>query len=478
MTFMALAGSNTMVEAAERPVSFADLVEKEKPAVVNIFTTKVVKRKPPTMFKRFPGFDGHGKHKGQGDRNNNNDKENLFRHFFGEDFFDHYYGMPRKRKEKSLGSGFIIEADGLILTNSHVVKDADEIKVKISNGKTYTGKIVGTDSKTDIALIKIEPKEKLPTVTLGDSDKLRVGDWVVAIGNPFGLEQTVTAGIVSAKGRVIGSGPYDDFIQTDASINPGNSGGPLFDINGKVIGINTAIVATGQGIGFAIPINMARNLMPQLKDKGRVTRGWLGLLIQKITPDMAKIFKLEREEGALVADVIADGPAAKAGIERGDVVVSFDGKVVKDFRDLSRRAAATPVGKEIKVVVNRDGKEQTITVKLGEFPEDEFEAGTASGENLKELGLSLQNLTPKLAQSFGLDKDQKGTLVAEVKIGSPADEANIRQGDLIIEVNRQKVEKVGDVVQAISQGEKGKPVLFLIKRGRSTLYLVVNPAEE
>jgi serine protease Do len=428
---------NAPVEAADRPASFADLAEKEKKSVVNIFTTKMVKTRP---------------------------------------LFKHFGGIPKERKEKSLGSGFIVEPDGLILTNSHVVKGADEIKVKTSGEKTYPAKIIGTDAKTDIALIKIEPDEKLPVVSLGDSDKLRVGDWVIAIGNPFGLEQTVTAGIVSAKGRVIGSGPYDDFIQTDASINLGNSGGPLFDINGKVIGINTAIIATGQGLGFAIPINMAKDLMPQLKEKGKVVRGWLGLLIQKITPEMAKMFKLKQEEGALVGDVVSGGPAEKAGIKRGDVVINYEGENISDYRDLSRLAAATPVGKEVKIVLVRDGEEIKITVKIGEFPEEGVE--TKEKETLKKFGLNLQTLTPELAQSFGFDKDTKGILVSDVEMGSPADEAGIRQGDVIIEINREKVTKMEDAQQAITKGEKEKSTLFLIKRGKSTLYLVVNPAEE
>jgi serine protease Do len=445
-------------EAVKRPSTFADLVEKEKKSVVNIFTTKMVKTRPPVMFKRFPG---HG--------------DDLFKDFFGEDFF-RQFGAPKERKERSLGSGFVIEPDGLIITNSHVVKGADEIKVKTSEEKSYIAKIVGTDPKTDIALIKIEVEEKLPAVILGDSDKLRIGDWVVAIGNPFGLEQTVTAGIVSAKGRVIGSGPYDDFIQTDASINPGNSGGPLFNVDGKVVGINTAIVAAAQGIGFAIPINIAKDLMPQLKEKGKVIRGWLGLMIQKITPEMAEMFKLKTEEGALVGDVVSGGPSDKAGLKRGDVITRYDGKDISDFRELSRLAAATPVGKNVKIVLVRNGKEKAYNVELGEFPEEETEA--KSEETLKKFGLGLQALTPELAQSFGYDKDTKGILVSDVEPGSAADDAGIRQGDVIIEINRQKVESMEETLEAIDREGKDKSTLFLVKRGRSTLYLVINPAME
>jgi serine protease Do len=446
----------TPAEAAERPASFADLVKKRKETVVNIFTTKTVKSPSPDVFRKF-----HGR----------GDSKDPFRQFFGNDFFKRFYA-PRQRKERSLGSGFIIESSGLIITNNHVVEGADEIKVKTSNGKSYLAKIVGTDPKTEIALIKIKPDKSLSATLLGDSDSLSVGDWVVAVGNPFGLEQTVTAGIVSAKGRVIGSGPYDNFIQTDASINPGNSGGPLFDTSGKVVGINTAIVPAGQGIGFAIPINMAKDIIPQLKDKGKVTRGWLGLLIQEVTPEMMEMFNLKREEGALVADIVPDGPAGKAGIKRGDVIISYDGKTISDFQELSRRAAMTKVGKKVKVIAVRSGKKKTFTVFIGEFPDKE--PGAMYKETSKELGLSLQNITPKLAQSFGLDKDQKGALVANVEMGSPAHEAGVRQGDIIIEVNRQPVENVGEAIEVIAEAEEEKSVLFLIKREKSTLYLVVN----
>jgi serine protease Do len=311
--------------------SFADLAEKLKPAVVNISTTKTVKsggfRSP---FGQGSPFD---------------------RNFGGEDFFERFFGdIPQRQfKQKSLGSGFIISHDGYIFTNNHVVEQADKILVKLSDGKEYEAKVIGKDAKTDIALIKIKPSDNLPIVETGDSDKLRVGDWVIAIGNPFGLEQTVTAGIVSAKGRVIGAGPYDNFIQTDASINPGNSGGPLINLNGEVVGINTAIVASGQGIGFAIPINMARDVIPQLEKSGHVTRGWLGVGIQEVTPALAKSFGLKEEKGALVSQVSKGGPADKAGIEQGDVILEFDGKTIAEMKDLPRIVASTPVGRTVAV---------------------------------------------------------------------------------------------------------------------------------
>jgi serine protease Do len=307
-------------------------VKRVKPSVVNISTTTLVKG--PDLYDRFFG------------------QANPFRDFFGEDFYERFFGdMPQREfKQRSLGSGFIIDRDGYILTNNHVVEKAQSIKVRLSDEKEYDAKVVGRDPKTDIALIKINTRQNLPVAPLGDSDSLEVGDWLIAIGNPFGLEHTVTAGIVSAKGRVIGAGPYDDFIQTDASINPGNSGGPLFNLNGEVVGINTAIVSGGQGIGFAIPINVAKELLPQLKTKGRVVRGWLGVMIQKVTPEIAKGFGLKESEGALVSDVMEGSPAEKAGIKRGDVIVSYNGKRIKEMDQLPKLVGTTEVGKKVKVV--------------------------------------------------------------------------------------------------------------------------------
>ena len=289
----------------------------------------------------------------------------VFRHFFGnphgrqnpfEDFFGSGPGGDNPSEgfqQKSLGSGFIIDREGYIVTNNHVVENADEIKVKLANGKEFNAKVIGRDPKTDLALIKITGSGDLQPLKMGDSDALKVGSWVVAVGSPFGLEQTVTAGIVSAKGRTIGAGPYDNFIQTDASINPGNSGGPLINTKGEVVGINTAIVASGQGIGFAIPANMAKEVMPQLKDKGKVTRGWIGVGIQEVTPELAKSFDLKDKKGALVSQVFKDGPADKAGIEQGDVILEFDGKVIAESKDLPRIVAANPVGKTVQVKLSR-----------------------------------------------------------------------------------------------------------------------------
>jgi serine protease Do len=329
------------------PQSFADLAEKVKPAVVNISTTTTV---------RIPG--------------------NPFRHFFGPeeegpfgDFFNRFFGdIPdRELKQQSLGSGFIIDKDGYIITNNHVVEGADEIKVKLADGREFKAKVVGRDSKTDLALIKISSLFKdLPVLLLGDSDKIRVGDWVLAIGNPFGLEHTVTQGIISATGRAIGAGPYDNFLQTDAPINPGNSGGPLINLKGEVIGINSAIVATGQGIGFAIPSNMAKTVISQLKEKGKVTRGWIGVSIQSVTPEIAQSFGLKEPTGVLIADVVLGSPADMAGIKRGDIIVTFDGKEIKNMSDLPINVAGTPVGKNIDISIIRNGKKININLKVTE----------------------------------------------------------------------------------------------------------------
>src|SRR5210317_894286 len=341
-----------IVPASAQPTDFVSLAERLKPAVVNISTAKtVVSRSPSFPGPRTPGGGNE-----------------LFEEFFGR-FFNE---MPKsQRKASSLGSGFIISEDGYILTNDHVVDGEDKITVKLSDGREFSGEVRGLDPKLDLALIKIEAGEDLPVASLGESDGIRVGEWVMAIGNPFGLEQTVTVGIISAKGRTIGAGPYDDFIQTDASINPGNSGGPLFNMQGEVIGINTAIVAQGQGIGFAIPVNMAKQIIPQLRDEGRVTRGWLGVTVQALNKELAESFDLDTTHGALVNEVIKDSPADKAGLKRGDIIVEYDGKQVDELNDLPRLVAATPVDETVKVKVFRDGKERTINVKIGRLDDGE-----------------------------------------------------------------------------------------------------------
>ncbi|MEW5802398.1 MAG: Do family serine endopeptidase [bacterium] len=425
---------------------FVKIAKDANPAVVYVSSTQVVKN-----------FQFHAP------------MNDPFRDFFGDDFFNKFFGIPKgDLKRKSLGSGFIISKDGYILTNNHVVKDAEDIKITLSTKNEYEAKVIGSDADMDIALLKIEVKEDLPVVEMGDSDHLEIGEWVMAIGNPFGLEHTVTAGIVSAKWRPIGQGPYDSFIQTDASINPGNSGGPLLNIRGEVVGINTAITAEGQGIGFAIPINMVKETLPELKEKGKITRGWLGLVIQKVTPDLAKSFGLKENKGALVTEVVDGSPAEKAGLKQGDVVISFNGKEIREYTDLSRFAGLTRPGTKVQLEIIRDMKKKVITVEVATFSSEEAKGGQGPVET--ELGMSLQNITPELADHFNLS-ETTGVLVTNVVRGSAADEANIRRGDIIIEANKQKVSDVAEF-QKIAKKNK-KTLLLLIKREDHLLYTAI-----
>ena len=444
-----VAAAGSTGESSRTPLSFADLAEKLKPSVVNISTTKTV---------RGGGFRSPF---GQG---------SPFERYFGrDDFFERFFGdIPQREfKQKSLGSGFIISADGYIFTNNHVVEQADKILVKLSDGKEYEAKIIGKDAKTDIALIKIKPSDSLPVAETGDSDKLRVGDWVMAIGNPFGLEQTVTAGIVSAKGRVIGAGPYDNFIQTDASINPGNSGGPLFNMEGKVIGINTAIVAQGQGIGFAIPISMAKTILPDLKAKGKVTRGWLGISVQDITEDIAKNMKTKDRNGALISDVFKGDPADKAGLKSGDIITEINGKKVKDTHELLMMIAAFRVGETVKIKILRDGQEKEVSLAVAERKEQAEIA--AAGESGQAFGMIVQEITPEIAKHLGLST-KKGVIVVDVQEGSTADEVGIQPQDIILQVNKVKINGMKDYVTEIGKaGDKG--ILLLIKRGKATFFV-------
>jgi serine protease Do len=433
--------------------NFIDLVKKVKPAVVNISTTTIVKG--PDLREWF--FGGRGP----------------FDDFFGE-YFERFFGdIPqREYKQRSLGSGFIIDKEGYILTNNHVVEKAQSIKVKLYDSREYDATVVGRDPKTDIALIKINPKQSLPVAILGDSDKLEVGEWVIAIGNPFGLEHTVTAGIVSAKGRVIGQGPYDDFIQTDASINPGNSGGPLFNLKGEVVGINTAIISGGQGIGFAIPINIAKGIVEQLKTKKRVVRGWLGVMIQKVTPEIAKNFGLKEPEGALVSDVVEGSPADQAGIKRGDIIISYDGKPIKDMETLPKLVASTEVGKKVKVKIIREGKTLEKEVTIAELKEEELMRAKKEPEIERNLGLVVQDITPEIARHLNL-KDRSGVIVTDVQPGSPAHEADIRRGDVIKEVGKKQIRNVKDFKEAIKNANLREGVVLLIRREQTTFYVVI-----
>ena len=449
------------------PGNFAELAEKARPGVVNIQTVKTIKG-GGRVFRHFFG-DPFGGQSPFG-RQNPFDGENPFEDFFGPQNDD---GPSDNFQQKSLGSGFIIDREGHIVTNNHVVDGADGVKVKLANGKEFDAKVIGRDAKTDLALIKISGSSDLQPLKMGNSDDEKVGNWVVAIGSPFGLEQTVTAGIVSAKGRILGSGPYDNFIQTDASINPGNSGGPLINMKGEVIGINTAIIASGQGIGFAIPINTANDVIPQLKNKGQVTRGWLGVSIQDITPELAKSFGLKEKKGALVADVVKDGPAEKAGIERGDVIVEFDGKEIAESKDLPRIVAAVPVGKSVTIKLLKDGKMISKDVKIAQM--EEVATDSAKAPVRKQIGITVQNITPEIGRALGL-KNANGAVITQVEPGSPAADAGLQRGDVIREVNRKTIKNVDEFFQNIERAKKGNEsnsLLLLIQRNENNLYIAV-----
>jgi len=389
---------------------------------------------------------------------------------FGPNGPFHGFRFPRNPRgggaptQRATGSGFIIRGDGIILTNNHVVEHAKEITVALSDSRELSAKVLGRDPKTDLAVLKVESKDPLPVVQLGDSDSLAVGDWVVAIGNPFGLNNTVTAGIVSAKGRAIGQGPYDHFIQTDASINPGNSGGPLFDEHGNVVGINTAIFSQGGGnigIGFAIPINLAKELVPQLEESGHVTRGWLGVSIQKLTPDLAESMGAGGAHGALVAQVTPDSPAAKAGLAPGDVITKWDGKPVQEPGDLSTLVAGTPVGKTVSLGVDRDGKSREVEVTVAKLAEDEVASETGEA-NRGRWGLALRDLKPDERRERNLEAGT-GVLVTGVAPDSPAADAEVKPGDVILEVNRRPVGSVATLRGEVGKAAEGKPLLLLVR---------------
>ncbi|MBW2297387.1 MAG: DegQ family serine endoprotease [Deltaproteobacteria bacterium] len=430
------------------PANFSQLAKTAKPSVVNIRTVTTVKG-GGRVFRHFFG-NPHG------------GKSNPFEEFWGPNMEN---GPSRDYKQRSLGSGFIIDKDGYIVTNNHVVENADQIKVKLADDKEYDATLVGRDSKTDLALIKISAPGDLTPIKMGDSERLDVGDWVVAIGSPFGLEQTVTAGIVSAKGRTIGSGQYDDFIQTDASINPGNSGGPLINMSGEVVGINTAIVASGQGIGFAIPINLARGIVEQLKASGAVTRGWLGVGIQNLTPELTKYYKLDENEGVLVTQVFKGDPAEKSGIRANDIITEVDGRPVSSVRELSGVIANTRIGKRTTVTYMRDGKKKTVYVELAKRDDDVREVKSEPDEN-EDLGIQLVELSPEYVKQFGLDKDEDGVLVGGLAPGGKAENAEVKRGDLIKEVNHVKVGSIKDFRKQVNKIEMDETINFLIRRPR------------
>lgn len=399
--------------------------------------------------------------------------------------FDFFFQVPPdgqggERTFASLGSGFVIHPDGYIVTNNHVVDHASKILVTFRDDKTeYEAKVIGSDRKTDIALLKIDAQKPLEAVVLGDSDNLKTGDWVIAIGNPFRLGHTATVGIVSAKSRKVpGGGPYDDFIQTDASINPGNSGGPLFNARGEVIGINTAIYSPGRmgggfniGIGFATPINLVKTILAELHEKGKVTRGWLGVLIQPVSPDLAAALGLEKAEGALVADVLPKSPANKAGIQRGDVITHFDGKAVTENDDLPRMVADTEINKEVEIQYVRQHERKTLKVKIEQLTEEtETEAEPAPEEN--KTGLFVQELTPDIARSLGVEETE-GVVVSHIAPGSPAEEAGLQRGDVILEINGKTIEGLKNYNQQIEKMTPGKPALMLVRREKNTIFLTL-----
>lgn len=452
----------TPASARSAPESFADLAEKLSPAVVNISTAQTVSGGEGVPLPEFP-------------------PGSPFEEYFKE-FLERYRGEQQSRRVRSLGSGFVVDPDGLVVTNNHVVEDADEVTVTLSDGETLDAEVLGRDAKTDLALLKVDVDRKLPFVRFGNSDELRVGDWVMAIGNPFGLGGTVTAGIVSARDRDINAGPYDAFIQTDASINRGNSGGPLFNMAGEVMGVNTAIISpTGGsiGIGFSIPASTATSVIAQLEEFGETRRGWLGVRIQTVTDDLAEGLGLDDTRGALVAGIQEGGPAVGSGLEAGDVIIEFDGKPVERMRDLPRIVADTAVGKAVDVVVLRDGKEQTYQVTLGRLEEaDEIAQAPvesrAPSEN-ESLGLSLSALNDVLREQYDVPDNVDGVLVVAVVPGSQAAEKRMRAGDIIVKVAQENVTDPAGVDRQVARAKSEglKSVLLQISRGGDTSFVAL-----
>ena len=446
-------------QAEELSKKFEKVAEEVSPAVVSIISVKTIS--VPSQGSPFEGpFD------------------NELRKFFGDDFFKFFFPSPpkgRKYQERGLGSGVIVNSRGIILTNNHVVKDADKIKVSLYNGKNFTATLKGKDPKTDLAVLKINGKN-LPYVKLGNSDKIRVGEWVLAIGNPFGLKSTVTAGIISAKGRSnMGISTYENFIQTDAAINPGNSGGPLVNLEGKVIGINTAIFTRSggfMGIGFAIPINMAKFVMKEILEKGKVIRGWLGIVIQPLTEPLAESFGIKGKKGVLVGDVMKNSPAEKAGLKRGDIIVKFAGKDVDTPISLQGKVASEYPGTIVSLEILRKGKPLTLRVKLGEMPEKSG-ISEARKESEEKLGMRVGELTPEMASRLGY-KGEEGVVILEVSPGSVADMAGLKSGDLIKEINDKEVKSLRDYQKIIEKLLKEKQsIRLLVKRGKYTFFAVL-----
>jgi serine protease Do len=460
---------NTLSMRPKQLPDFVELAKKLEPVVVNISTTQTVKQ---TQFPRpfghpQPPTNPFGDPFGGG----NEPFSELWRRFFGEP-----YGLPKGQRglpRTALGSGFIVDQKGLVLTNNHVVENAEKITVKLFDEREFSAKVVGRDPKTDIAVIEItDGKGNFPVAPMGSSESLQVGEWVVAMGSPFGLNKTLTAGVVSAKGRHIGAGPYDNFIQTDASINPGNSGGPLVNMRGEVVGMNTAIFSrTGGnlGIGFAIPIDLAKEILPELIKTGKVTRGWLGVSIQRVTPEIAESLGLQKSRGALVANVAEGSPADQAGVKVGDVLIEYDGQPIEESSQLPILVARSDVGKNVQATIVRDNKRIPVTIKVGELKEQEV---VASGPKEGKLGLTVQNVTPQIAESLGLSR-AGAVVITSVQPQSVAAEAGLRRGDVILEVDRKRINNIDEFQRIVNQTKAGENLLFLIQRGGSNLFLAL-----
>jgi serine protease Do len=436
--------------------TFKEVAKQNTAGVVNISTSKIVKRGTGT---------------------------DPFREFFGEDLMDRFGGgRGGSERQTNLGSGFVIDKDGYILTNRHVVSGADEITVRFASGKQYEAKLVGRDARTDVALLKIEPKEALTVLELGDSDKTEVGEWVIAIGNPFGLGgNSVTTGVVSYKGRALRleeQGNPVDMIQTDASINPGNSGGPLINMYGQVVGINTLIITRGlpqsAGVGFAVPINVATDILPQLRSKGKVTRGWLGVQIMPVDEDLAKSFKMKDPKGAVVTDVTSGSPAETAGVKPGDVVIRADDKEIEDNSALSRYIASKAPGTSVKLVVLRGGAEKSITVPLGTFPEGaDGDEDAAQGKGKEHLGMQLRTLTPDMSERLDLPRGLKGVVVMEVEVGEAAEKSGLQRGDVIVSVGDAATTNVEEFEAEVARARKDGIARLRVRRGTGYLYIVL-----
>ena len=441
--------SQPLAVAKDLGNAFVEVAKKVKPSVVSIRSERTVTVSPG---------EGFG--------------EDFFKGSPFEDFFKRYGGPPRKQRQVGEGSGVIVDGRGYILTNHHVVANADKLSIRLLDGRELQGSIQGSDPKTDLAVIRVEDRE-LPVASLGDSDKIQVGEWAIAIGSPFGLQETVTVGVISAKGRTgLGTGTYEDFLQTDASINPGNSGGPLVNIDGEVIGINAMIIQPGQGIGFAIPINLAKAIMLQLIDRGKVVRPWVGIGLQDLSPELMKSFNVTEKEGAVVSQVFEGSPAEKAGFKVGDIIVTLDGVKIKNSQDVVREVLKKQVGQRVRFGVLREGKEIDVSATTVEMPAEKKDARAASSEKKEWFGLHVTTVTPDIVRELGLSRTE-GVVVQEVDPGSPGANAGLRKGDVIVEVNRQKIKDEDEYQQAMEKMKPDQGALFLLNRGGSTFFVSV-----